>query len=213
MIYSFFFYLKKFFNLKKTTNFLNTFTLNLKDFFFSFYVIMSFEHTFGTRAQVWHGTAKKTTGGLTKIHLMMNKHGRIVSKKKHSIAKKEKRLIKAGFLTKKGHFGCIKKNSKKMKGGADTPIEKTNSLITPTPSFTPPQLTSPIKKGGKRSRTIRGGYSLSPSPFKGGKRHSRTMRGGYPLSPSPYKGGKHTRKKGGSSLTPLHDEHTESSLE
>ena len=72
------------------------------------YHIMTHEQNVGSRAQVWHGTAKKTNGGLTKDKLMMNKHGRIVSKKKHFTAKKENRLVKAGFLTKKGHFGCVK---------------------------------------------------------------------------------------------------------
>jgi hypothetical protein len=63
----------------------------------------------GSRAQVWHGTAHQTSGGLTKIHLLMNKNGRIVSKRKHATAKREKRLVKAGFLTKKGQFGYVKK--------------------------------------------------------------------------------------------------------
>jgi hypothetical protein len=84
--------------------------------FFSFYLIMTIEHTIGTRAQVWHGNAKKTSGGLTKSALMMNKHGRIVSRKKHETAKREKRLVKAGYLTKKGHFGFIKKGTKGHKG-------------------------------------------------------------------------------------------------
>jgi hypothetical protein len=43
------------------------------------------------------------------MHLIMNKHGRIVSKRKHTTAKREKRLVKAGFLTKKGQFGYVKK--------------------------------------------------------------------------------------------------------
>jgi hypothetical protein len=47
---------------------------------------------------------------------MQNKAGRIVSKAKHMSAKKDKRLVKAGFLTKKGHFGFIK-NGKSMKKG------------------------------------------------------------------------------------------------
>ena len=64
----------------------------------------------GSRAQVWHGTARQTPGCLCTEDLMMNKHGRIVSKKKHTTAKKEKRLVKAGFLTKKGTFGFIKRN-------------------------------------------------------------------------------------------------------
>ena len=62
----------------------------------------------GTRAQVWHGTACKTAYGLTKKGLFMNKHGRIVSKKKHETAKKEKRLIKHGWGTKKGKFGAVR---------------------------------------------------------------------------------------------------------
>jgi hypothetical protein len=64
----------------------------------------------GSRAQVMHGTAHHTSGGLTKNELKYNKHGRIVSKKKSMKAKKEKRLEKAGYKTKKGKFGAIKKD-------------------------------------------------------------------------------------------------------
>lgn len=67
----------------------------------------------GSRAQVWHETAYKTTGGLVRDDLMMNKHGRIVSMAKHKTAKKEKRLEKAGYFTKKGKFGYVKKSVKK----------------------------------------------------------------------------------------------------
>jgi len=72
----------------------------------------------GSRAQVLHGTAYKTSGGLKKGDIMMNKNGRIVSRKKHATAKKEKRLVKAGYGTKKGKFGFVKiGKSKKMRGG------------------------------------------------------------------------------------------------
>ena len=64
--------------------------------------------TFGTRAQVMHGTAKKTTGGLTKSQLKYNKSGKIVSKKASEAAKKNKNLVKAGYVTKKGVFGAFK---------------------------------------------------------------------------------------------------------
>jgi hypothetical protein len=67
----------------------------------------SYEMLVGSRAQVWHGTAYKTSGGLCKHHLMQNKAGRIVSKDKHMTAKKEKRLLKAGYGTKKGKFGFV----------------------------------------------------------------------------------------------------------
>jgi hypothetical protein len=74
----------------------------------------------GSRAQVWHGTAKKTSGGLTKTNLMMNKHGRIVSRKKHASGKKTiKNLKKLGYVAKKGQFKLFHKGNKsrKMKGG------------------------------------------------------------------------------------------------
>lgn len=86
----------------------------------------SYEMLMGSRAQVWHGTAYKTSGGLCKHHLMQNKAGRIVSKDKHMTAKKEKRLVKAGYGTKKGKFGFVKlgksgkSRSRRHKGGNGT---------------------------------------------------------------------------------------------
>lgn len=64
--------------------------------------------TVGTRAQVMHGTAMKTPGGLTKKNLRKNKHGRIVSVKASKSAKKNKNL--GSFKAKKGDpFGPNKK--------------------------------------------------------------------------------------------------------
>jgi len=74
----------------------------------------------GSRPQVWHGNAYKTEGNLTKDNLLQNKHGRIVSKKKHHTAKREKRLVKAGYLTKKGVFGFIKKGKTMKKKSRKT---------------------------------------------------------------------------------------------
>ena len=62
----------------------------------------------GSRAQVWHKTAYKTNGDLKRDNLLMNKRGRVVSKRKFNTAKKEKRLEKAGYFTKKGKFGFVK---------------------------------------------------------------------------------------------------------
>lgn len=79
--------------------------------------------TVGSKAQVWHGTAKHTSGGLTKSHLMRNKHGRIVSRRKHNLGKKSiKHLVKLGYKAKKGKFTLFKKGhkgsrSRKMRGG------------------------------------------------------------------------------------------------
>jgi len=76
-----------------------------------------YEFLEGSRAQVWHGTAYKTSGGLTRDKLFYNKHGRIVSRKKHATAKREKRLEKHGFFAKKGKFGAVEKgvSSKRSK--------------------------------------------------------------------------------------------------
>ena len=67
----------------------------------------SYPSLIGSRAQVWHTTAYKTAGGLTKKNLIMNKNGRIVSALKHKTAKKEKRLQKHGWTAKKGKFGAV----------------------------------------------------------------------------------------------------------
>ena len=64
----------------------------------------------GTKAQVYHGTAKHTSGGLTRKDLMKTKKGRIVSRKKHAAGKRAlKRLVKAGYKAKKGTFKLFKK--------------------------------------------------------------------------------------------------------
>jgi hypothetical protein len=81
----------------------------------------TFKMNIGSRAQVWHKTARKTSGGLTRKDLKMNKHGRIVSVKK-SKSNPLKRLTDAGYKTKKGVFGATKhgkktrRNKKSRKG-------------------------------------------------------------------------------------------------
>ena len=74
--------------------------------------------TVGTKAQVWHGTALKTPGGLKKSDLMKNKHSRIVSKKKHSQGKKlMKKMMKSPKMRKlfKANQQKIKSRSKRSK--------------------------------------------------------------------------------------------------
>ena len=75
-----------------------------------------FKELFGSRQQVWNGTAYKTVGLLTRSDLLMNKWGRIVSKKKNATAKKEysqkKRLFK-NYTAIKGKFGAVKRGTRK----------------------------------------------------------------------------------------------------
>ena len=107
----------------------------------------SYEMLCGSRAQVWHGTAYKTSGELTKSHLMQNKAGRIVSRKKHTTAKKDNRLVKAGYGTKKGVFGYVMLHGKKGKSHRNGKGKS---------------------HGKSRSRKMRGGmYALSPSDYDG----------------------------------------------
>ena len=95
--------------------------------------------TIGSRRQVWNGTAKKTPGGLHKSDLIMNKHRRIVSRKKSISSKKHNRLLEYGYGTEKGHFGFVKTGSKKR------------------------------GRKGKRGRKMRGGmhYGLNPADVNG----------------------------------------------
>lgn len=69
-----------------------------------------YKELFGSREQVYNGTAYKTKAGLTIDDILMNKWGRLVSAKKHATAKKEMRLEKYGYSAKKGKFGYVKKN-------------------------------------------------------------------------------------------------------
>ena len=77
------------------------------------------EVTVGSKAQVFHGTAKRTSGGLKKADLMKTKAGRIVSRKKHALGKKAiQRLFKAGYKPKKGTFRAMKKGAtRRSRGG------------------------------------------------------------------------------------------------
>jgi hypothetical protein len=85
----------------------------------------------GSRAEVWHGNAKMTSGRLTKEHLHKNKLGRIVSKQKslkHSKDPNKNPLLKGGLQQTKGSktFGphkSIDTNKYKKKNN----VKKNNS--------------------------------------------------------------------------------------
>jgi len=144
-------------------------------------------HTIGTRAQVWHGTSKKTSGGLTKTDLMMNKAGRIVSKSKHFSAKKEQRLLKHGYGTKKGKFGFVKigsksrkhkKGSKKMRGGS-------HSLSPSSANWTGHGIDG---QGITQGQTGGPEGPLTAALMAGGRHKSRRMYGGSGMSPLAFQG-------------------------
>mgnify|MGYP001215678504 CR=1 FL=1 len=68
----------------------------------------------GSKAQVFHGTAYKTAGGLIKSGIIKSKSsGNYVSKKASRRAKREDRLGKAGWGTVKGKFGAVRLDDKR----------------------------------------------------------------------------------------------------
>jgi hypothetical protein len=77
----------------------------------------------GSKAEVFHGTAKHTSGGLHKKDLMKHK-GRIISRKKHMQGKKSIKHLRAlGYIAKKGTFKLFHKsdvNGRKHKGKRHT---------------------------------------------------------------------------------------------
>ena len=98
--------------------------------------------TYGSRRQVKiYKSALKTNGGLTEKDLVVNKHGRIVSKKKHDAGDKALlNLTKKGWYTKKGTFG-----SKKLTGKA---LKKRKAYEGKT-----------RKNKGKKANRVKGGMS------------------------------------------------------
>lgn len=80
---------------------------------------MSHVPAVGSKAQVFHGTAKHTSGGLHKKDLVQNKHGRIVSRRKQAAGRKALKYLTAkGYKAKKGRFTLFRKSSKGRKGRA-----------------------------------------------------------------------------------------------
>ncbi len=64
----------------------------------------------GSKAEVFHGTARHTSGNLHKKDLMKHK-GRIISRKKHAAGKKAIKHLRAlGFIAKKGTFKLFRKS-------------------------------------------------------------------------------------------------------
>ena len=137
-----------------------------------------FEKTNGSRAEVWHGTAKKTVGGLTKSCLLKNKHGRIVSRRKHASGKRSiKHLEKLGYKAKKGHFMLFRKGhkgSRKMMGGTGAPMGMGMQGTPAGNAMAGIAMPMPMMKGGY--------HMMDKMMMKGGKRYSRKyMKGGYDM--------------------------------
>ena len=118
---------------------------------------------------------------------MQNKSGRIVSKEKHATAKKEMRLVKAGYGSKKGKFGFVKLGngkgkSRKMRGGSPVAPIGTNPTAlptSPTSGTTASTKMMPPSSANNMTKGMKGGKS---------RRHKRGGTVNLPLSPSYYDG-------------------------
>lgn len=142
-------------------------------------MVQSHKKSIGSRAEVWHGNANHTSGGLKKSDLMKNKSGRIVSRKKHNVAKRENRLVKAGYGTKKGTFGYVKLNGKKskkrMRGGFA--------------EFRPDLNGAPLSEAQQSMMDI-GGQGMNVNPVS------------MNVMATNYSGGRRRRRRGGTSMSP-----------
>ena len=113
-----------------------------------------FDQLVGSRAQVFHGTAYKTTSGaakpkgdaLTRKDLKKNKHHRIVSAAKSAKGPQMlKRLHDKGYFTQKGKFGVVKRNKTKKR-------RKSRKVKKVTIREKRSIRTGRFTKGGKRRR-------------------------------------------------------------
>jgi hypothetical protein len=171
----------------------------------------TYELLVGSRAQVMHGTAYKTTGELTREAFIQNKHGRIVSKSKYNTGKNKNKnnLLLKGYTAKKGKFGYVKIGSKsqrrrRYRGGTTDPtndgsVQPANGLnqgTAPGPGASPANIPS-TGVGSYETSTL----ALNAAPFTGGRRRRKT-RGGLYLG--GRQGGTKRRCKGGAlpTLTP-----------
>lgn len=68
----------------------------------------TYDMKFGSRRQVFNGTAYMTKGKMKQGDIIYNKQRRLVSAKKSKTATKEQRLKRYGYSAKKGKFGYVK---------------------------------------------------------------------------------------------------------
>jgi hypothetical protein len=143
----------------------------------------------GSRAQVMHGNAKMTGGGLKKKDLKYNKQGKIVSKKMSHLAKKQKRLQKAGYITTKGKFGAIRS----MKGGSNKQVYITISNFKM--KYRKPYINDWVRYDGDNQIKILLNYSDTSDTFAIKKDKERTEYTGKISFDTITRGKRHTKNK------------------
>ena len=79
-----------------------------------------FKQCVGSKIQVYHGTAEKTSGGVKRSGITKKPDGRLVFAAKSAAARKSNNLVKSGYGSIKGRFGAID-----IKTGKPVPMRKT----------------------------------------------------------------------------------------
>ena len=131
--------------------------------------------TTGSRVQVWHGTAKKTSGGLTKGDLRYNqKTGRIVSAKASARAKSASNpLRRMGLL---GAIGLLEAGGYVAQRGGPrrTPLPGQGKMARRARSMSPRRRKSPEHRMSHKHR-MSPKRRKSPSPMAALRRSMRQM--------------------------------------
>ena len=129
------------------------------------------------RSEVWRGVRKKTSGGLTKVDLIKNKRGKIVSKKKSNQAGSQNNL--GSWLREKGKK--VEKSDMLRKKSAPPP-DAPKSKAAP-------------KKPAPKAAPKGSGSSASKKPVKQGKPAPKAAPKPAPVKPKPKKQPAVVRKK------------------
>ena len=115
---------------------------------------------YGSRRQVYNGTAYMTKGNLKQRDIVKNKQDRFVSLKKSLMAKKEQRLLKYGYGAVKGKFGYVRVD----KNG--NPLKKTSRGVKKSVKKSVTVQKSPVSKDsmnvsqdGEDANTYAGGLT------------------------------------------------------
>ena len=132
------------------------------------------------RRLVWSGKKRKTTGGLSRDDLTLNRHGRIVSKRKSMAASKSNNL--GDWLRTKGNkFGDVPAKARKGTNGKPkaAPKKVAPKKVAPKKVVLPKPKPKPKKKKLSSKGTV---VALKKKAEKGAAKNSKA---GAPLSSIP----------------------------
>ena len=142
----------------------------------------------GSRAQVFHGTVMKTSGGLKKSDLKKNKFGRIVSRKQSALAKKRYNSSSAlREILKQGRAKGMPKLMAKRRRSASAKKRKSPAKRRKSPAK---RKSAPAKRRKSPVRKRKSPVRKRKSPVRKRKSPARRRSTKKPNSPGPRKVGR-----------------------